>query len=162
MNSSTNPHFGKIPAEVMALPDDSRQAMNDLIAAQDMAGPPVVTSTPARQDTASTASSHPSMPPLELISTQDSGHSSASDTSDTVFAQQPVTQNFQKDLLKLLNLFINAHVNRKSPQWTPTRTEASLLLPPRFPGMKECSEFYDYLFIQYWPNLIGLLFKQLL
>ena len=83
MNSSTNQHFGDIPSEVMALPDDSR---NDSIAT---AGPQV-TSTPARPSTSSdsSASSHSSMPPLELSATQDSGHSSASDASDTVFAHQ--------------------------------------------------------------------------
>ena len=133
----------------MALLDDSRQAMNDSIATNDNAELPV-TSTPARQDTsssASSASSHPSMPPLESSSTQDSGHSSASDTSDTVFTNQPVTQNFEKDLLKLLILFINARINRKSPRWNPAWSEAIQTSAQRLPGMKECSDFYNYLFI---------------
>ena len=151
MNSSTSQHFGEIAPDVMALLDDSQQAMNDSMAAADMAGPSIVTSTPSRPSNSSSASSHPSMPPLMASTTEDSGHSSASDTSDTVFNPQSLvkTQN-EKDLLTFIIHCFNCSINRMTPGWTRTISDSISILSKsgrrqRSPGKKDY--YNDFIFI---------------
>ena len=155
MDTSKCEHFGEIPHNVMALLDDSNQS----IPPAEMTGPS--TSTPARSSSSS-LSSNSSMPPLESVSsqfTQDSGHSSAGEASDNAFVfanQDTVTENFEKDLLIVIE-FINDFVVNRMPD-APSSSQGGQT--PRSPGKMRCSDIdfiTKYLFSYSYSLIIALL-----